>query len=260
MSEEDRHQRIEAVLGYHFRDAAHLDTALRHSSWSNEHPGVGGDNERLEFLGDAVLDLVVGHRLMERYPQLKEGELSVTRAQVVSEAGLAETSARLGLGDFLLLGKGEERSGGRQKPSILADVLEAVVAAVYFDGGYAAAFELVCRLLSSRIETVEFQGFYDYKTRLQEYCQGTLKMTPVYSVLAEVGPDHDKRFVISVTIGHKEWARSIGRSKKEAEQTAANDAHTRLEMLGQARVLREEREAQEAAQAQRAAAEHDKKD
>jgi ribonuclease-3 len=239
--------RLEDLLGYHFRDRVHLETALRHSSWSNEHPGEGtSDNERYEFLGDAVLDLVVGHRLMERYPHLREGELSVTRAQVVSEAGLAETAAKLELGEWMQLGKGEDRGGGRQKPSILADALEAIVAAVYLDGGFAQVFELVVRLLGPRIETVEFKGFYDFKTRLQEYCQGTLKMQPSYSVVAEIGPDHDKRFVVGVTIGSKEWSRQIGRSKKEAEQLAAADAHFRLEAAGPIAVLREEREAQKA--------------
>ncbi|HTJ41361.1 MAG TPA: ribonuclease III [Kofleriaceae bacterium] len=243
MSDDRDLAKLEELLGYTFRDRTHLETALRHSSWSNEHPGTSADNERYEFLGDAVLDLVVGHRLMERYPNLREGELSVTRAQVVSETGLAETAAKLGLGEWLLLGKGEERSGGRQKPSILADALEAIVAAVYFDGGFASAFEIVARLLSPRIETVEFKGFYDFKTRLQEYCQGTLKLAPSYSVVAEIGPDHDKRFVVAVTIGSKEWSRQIGKSKKEAEQLAAADAHFRLEAVGPAAVLREEREA-----------------
>jgi ribonuclease-3 len=247
MSDERDLARLEDLLGYRFRDRVHLETALRHSSWSNEHPGDGAsDNERYEFLGDAVLDLVVGHRLMERYPHLREGELSVTRAQVVSEAGLAETAAKLGLGDWLLLGKGEDKSGGRQKPSILADALEAIVASVYLDGGFAAVFELVARLLAPRIETVEFKGFYDFKTRLQEYCQGVLKLQPSYSVVAELGPDHDKRFVVAVTIGSKEWSRQIGKSKKEAEQLAAADAHFRLEAAGVAAVLREEREAQKA--------------
>jgi ribonuclease III len=171
--------RLEELLGYKFATRAHLETALRHSSWSNEHPTEGaGDNERLEFLGDAVLNLIVSDRLMHRYPQLREGELSVTRAQVVNASGLAEVAAGLALGEWLQLGKGEDRSGGRQKPSILADSFEAVVAAVYLDGGFPAAFELVARLLAPRIETVEFKGFYDFKTRLQEYCQGTLKLVP----------------------------------------------------------------------------------
>lgn len=221
---------LEAMLGYTFRNRGLLEQALRHASWCNEHASERlEDNERLEFLGDAVLDLVVGHKLMTRFPQLREGELSVTRAQVVSEAGLSEVAAQLGIGQWLTLGKGEEKSGGRTKPSILADAFEAILAAVYLDGGFAAAVEMVERLLSSRIETVEFKGFYDFKTRLQETSQARLKATPTYRVVQEIGPDHDKRFVVAVTIADDEWARAVGRSKKEAEQMAAAEAHFRLE-------------------------------
>jgi ribonuclease-3 len=221
---------LEAVLGHTFRERALLEQALRHTSWCNEQQGPRlEDNERLEFLGDAVLDLVVGHQLMTRFPQLREGELSVTRAQVVSEAGLSEVAAQLGLGTWLKLGKGEEKSGGRTKPSILADAFEAILAAVYLDGGFAAAQDMVARLLAQRIETVEFKGFYDFKTRLQETSQARLRATPTYRVVQELGPDHDKRFVVAVTIGDDEWARAVGKSKKEAEQMAAAEAHFRLE-------------------------------
>jgi len=221
---------LEAMLGYAFRDRGLLEQALRHASWCNEHPAERlEDNERFEFLGDAVLDLVVGHKLMTRYPQLREGELSVTRAQVVSEAGLSEVAAQLGLGEWLMLGKGEEKSGGRAKPSILADAFEAILAAVYLDGGFDAAWGIVERLLAQRIETVEFKGFYDFKTRLQETAQARLKATPTYRVVQEIGPDHDKRFVVAVTIGTDEWARAVGKSKKEAEQMAAAEANFRLE-------------------------------
>lgn len=221
---------LEAMLGHAFRDRGLLEQALRHASWCNEHPAERlDDNERLEFLGDAVLDLVVGHKLMTRYPQLREGELSVTRAQVVSEAGLSEVAAQLGLGVWLMLGKGEEKSGGRAKPSILADAFEAILAAVYLDGGFDAAGGIVERLLAPRIETVEFKGFYDFKTRLQETSQARLKATPTYRVVQEIGPDHDKRFVVAVTIGNDEWARAVGKSKKEAEQMAAAEANFRLE-------------------------------
>lgn len=221
---------LEAMLGYTFRDRSRLEQALRHTSWCNEHPAERlEDNERLEFLGDAVLDLVVGHKLMARYPQLREGELSVTRAQVVSEAGLSEVAGQLGIGAWLMLGKGEEKSGGRSKPSILADAFEAILAAVYLDGGFDAAWGIVERLLAQRIETVEFKGFYDFKTRLQETAQARLKATPTYRVVQEIGPDHDKRFVVAVTIGSDEWARAVGKSKKEAEQMAAAEANFRLE-------------------------------
>jgi ribonuclease III len=221
---------LEAMLGYTFRDRSLLEQALRHASWSNEHPAPRlPDNERLEFLGDAVLALIVAHRLMMRYPQIREGELSVTRSQVVSEAGLSEVAGQLGLGDWLVFGKGEEKSGGRNKPSILADAFEAILGAVYLDGGFSAAWEFVGRLLAQRIETVELKGFYDFKTRLQETAQARLRATPTYHVVQELGPDHDKQFVVAVTIGDDEWARAVGKSKKAAEQMAAAEAHFRLE-------------------------------
>jgi ribonuclease-3 len=225
----DDYSELEAVLGYTFRNGELLAQALRHASWCNEQPTPVDDNERLEFLGDAVLDLVVGHRLMTRFPKLREGELSVTRAQVVSEAGLSEVAGALQLGRWLVLGKGEEKSGGRQKPSILADAFEAILAAVYLDGGFAAAEAMVARLLAQRIENVELKNFYDFKTRLQETAQARLKTTPTYRVISELGPDHDKRFVVAVSIGDDEWARAVGRSKKEAEQNAAAEAHFKLE-------------------------------
>jgi ribonuclease III len=224
---------LERVLGYTFRNRELLERALRHASWCNEQPKGQGeqpvDNERLEFLGDAVLALVVGDRLMTRYPQLREGELSITRAQVVSEAGLSDVANTLGIGRWLMLGKGEERSGGRAKPSILADAFEALAGAVFLDGGFDAAQTMANRLLENRIESVELKGFYDFKTRLQETSQARLKATPTYEVVQELGPDHDKRFVVAVKIGDDEWARAVGKSKKEAEQMAAAEAHFRLE-------------------------------
>ena len=224
------YEALEAILGYTFRDRSRLEIALRHTSWANEHAREpGGDNERLEYLGDAVLDLVVGHRLMERFPDLREGQLSVTRAQVVSEAGLAEVGGRLGLGEWIKLGKGEEKSGGRAKPSILADAFEAVVAAVYLDGGFQAAWDLIGRVLHERIDNVEPTGFYDFKTRFQEMALARLKQQPTYRVIAEAGPDHDKRFMVAVVLAGNEWARAEGRSKKEAEQHAAAAAAFKLD-------------------------------
>lgn len=224
---------LEAVLGYTFRDRALLEQALRHASWCNEQNrdpgGKLGDNQRLEFLGDAVLALTVAQRLMTRFPHAHEGDLSVTRAQVVSEEGLSDVARKLGFGDWLMLGKGEEKSGGRAKPKILADAFEAIVAAVYLDGGFQAAWDLVERLLIERINAAEIKNFYDFKTRLQETAQARLKSTPTYRVVQELGPDHDKRFVVAVTIGEEEWARAVGKSKKEAEQMAAAEAHFRLD-------------------------------
>lgn len=221
---------LETVLGYCFVDHELLARALRHPSWCNEQGEPRpDDNERLEFLGDAVLDLVVSHRVMTRYPKAHEGDLSVTRQQLVSEAALSEVSGELGLGQWIMLGKGEEKSGGRVKPKILADMFEALIGAVYLDGGYPCAWEVVDRVLGSRIATVELKNFYDFKTRLQETAQARLKATPTYRVVQEIGPDHDKRFVVAVTIGDEEWARAVGKSKKEAEQMAAAEAHFKIE-------------------------------
>jgi len=221
---------LEAVLGYRFIDRELLAQALRHPSWCNEQPDPRpDDNERLEFLGDAVLDLVVSHRVMTRYPKAHEGDLSVTRQQLVSEAALSEVAGELGMGQYILLGKGEEKSGGRVKPKILADMFEAVIGAVYLDGGFPCAWETLDRVLGSKIATVELKNFYDFKTRLQETAQARLKATPTYRVVQELGPDHDKRFVVAVTIGEDEWARAVGKSKKEAEQMAAAEAHFKIE-------------------------------
>lgn len=213
-------ERLERLLGYRFAHQELLEQALTHRSHANENR-AGTDNEKLEFLGDAVINLVVGHLLMDEFPALSEGELSVTRAQVVSEAGLSELAADLGLGEFLRLGRGEERTGGRHKPSLLADALEAVVAAVYLDGGFDAARDLVHRVLAPRLAALDASGFQDSKTRLQESAQAKLRSTPEYRVVGEAGPDHDKTFEVAVLIRGREWARAAGKSKKEAEQRAA---------------------------------------
>jgi ribonuclease III len=215
-------ERLERLLGYSFARQVLLEQALTHRSYANENRAEAAlDNEKLEFLGDAVLDLVVGHLLMDEYPSMSEGELSVTRAQVVSEAGLSELAADLGLGDFLRLGRGEERTGGRHKPSLLADAFEALVAAVYLDGGFDEARSLVKRLLARRLGGIDSTGFHDFKTRLQESAQAKLKATPEYRVVGEAGPDHDKTFEVAVLIKEREWARAAGKSKKDAEQRAA---------------------------------------
>jgi len=213
---------LEARLGYQFTNRELLATALTHRSYANEHPGLGrSNNEKLEFLGDAVLDLVIGHMLMGKFPEASEGQLSVTRSQVVSEAGLAEVAQELELGEWLFLGRGEELTGGRDKPSLLSDAVEAVVAGVYLDGGFRAAWDLVERLFPERLDNVEVTGYYDHKTRLQERTQALLKTTPDYVVVNERGPDHAKVFEVCVEILGREWARAEGRSKKEAEQRAA---------------------------------------
>jgi ribonuclease III len=217
--------RLESRLGYSFREPQRLESALTHKSYVNENPGWNRpDNERLEFLGDAVVDLVVGHLLMEAQPNRTEGELSKTRAALVSEQGLAEVAGELQLGEWLFLGRGEEQSGGRRKPSVLADACEALVAAVYLDGGFDAAFAVVRRLLGPRVLNASEAGLHDYKTRLQERA-ARKKVHVRYQVVDEKGPDHDKTFEVAANVsdanGQRELARGVGKTKKEAEQRAA---------------------------------------
>jgi ribonuclease III len=222
--DENPYARLETCLAYSFRDRARLESALTHKSYVNENPAWRrADNERLEFLGDAVLDLVVGHLLMEASPTRNEGELSKTRASLVNEQGLAEVAAELGLGEWLFLGRGEEQSGGRRKPSVLADACEALTAAVYLDGGFDAAFEMVRHLFGARVLGVREAGAGDFKTRLQERA-ARRRMQVRYAVTDERGPDHDKTFEIAATIGDREYARGTGKTKKEAEQRAAEMA------------------------------------
>ena len=219
---------LESRIGYTFVDRARLESALTHKSYLNENPSwARGDNERLEFLGDAVLDLVVGHLLMEAQPERNEGELSKTRAAIVNEQGLAEVASELGLGEWLFLGRGEEQSGGRRKPSVLADACEAVIAAVYLDGGFESAFAVVRTLFGARVLDAREAGAGDFKTRLQERA-ARRKLHVRYTVVDERGPDHDKTFEIAASIGDREYARGSGKTKKEAEQRAAEEALRRL--------------------------------
>ncbi|MBI5524439.1 MAG: ribonuclease III [Desulfarculus sp.] len=210
-------------LGYHFHDLGLLEAALRHSSYVHEHPDQAGEsNERMEFLGDAVLELVITQLLFERFPQASEGQLSKARSGVVNEGRLAATAGTLGLGHYLLLGKGEESQNGHQKPSILADALEAVAAAIYLDGGLEAARQVLLNLLGPVAEQAILRApKKDYKTRLQERVQEALHITPRYLLLSAEGPDHDKLFLVSVEIDGQAVATGQGRSKKEAEQHAA---------------------------------------
>jgi ribonuclease III len=196
---------------------------MAHRSWCAETPGTSS-NERLEFLGDAVLGLVVTDHLYRTYPDLPEGELAKVRASVVNSAALAEVAASLNMGEAVLLGKGEDQSGGREKPSILADAMEAVIGAVYLDGGWDAADRLVMTLLEERIEEAAAgPGGHDYKTRLQELAARHYDQLPRY-VLEEEGPDHAKRFFATVSVGGSAEGRGEGRSKKQAEQAAARAA------------------------------------
>jgi ribonuclease-3 len=210
-------------LGWPVSDSEWLVRSLAHRSWVAETPGTES-NERLEFLGDAVLGLVVTDYLFRTYPTLPEGELAKVRASVVNSATLAEVAAAFDVGDALLLGKGEGQSGGREKPSILADAMEALIGAVYLDQGWASATDLVMRLLGDLIEQAAVgPGGQDYKTRLQELCARRFDELPRYQV-ADDGPDHAKRFDASVRVGGTLWGTGQGRSKKQAEQAAARMA------------------------------------
>jgi len=221
---------VAARLGSPFSDLSLLERAMSHRSWCAETTGASS-NERLEFLGDAVLGLVVTDHLFRSYPTQPEGELAKVRASVVNSETLAELAASLDLGDALLLGKGEDASGGREKPSILADAMEAVIGAVYLDGGWAAAAALVMRLLGERIEEAAAgPGGQDYKTRLQELAARRFEQLPQYEVLDD-GPDHAKRFFASVTVAGEVRGRGEGRSKKQAEQGAARQAWENLTAL-----------------------------
>ena len=220
---------IEHQLQYEFRDKSLLVEALRHSSYVNELADSKlRDNERLEFLGDAVLNLIVGHILMHRYPDIKEGELSRSRANLVNESQLAEMARSFDLGAYILLGRGEIQTQGREKNSILADTYEAMVAAVYLDGGFDAAFKIIeanfLKLINEQHLAV---NSYDYKSRLQEMLQVGQGSMPKYSIIREEGPDHDKTFWIELKAVDIETQGS-GKSKKAAEQDAARKA---LEIL-----------------------------
>ena len=227
----ERLKTLEERLGTAFARPELALAALTHKSWVNEHRSEGApDNERLEFLGDAVLNLAVGHRLMERFPQMKEGELTPLRARIVNEEGLSRIARRLGLGELLQLGRGEELSGGREKSSLLANALEAVFAAVYLGVGLEPVMGLVDRHFAEALDGVaQALSRQDYKTKLQEAVQERLKLTPRYQVISETGPDHEKVFEVRVMLGPDVYARATGRSKKDAEQTAAHAALAWLE-------------------------------
>ncbi|NDH76076.1 MAG: ribonuclease III [Actinobacteria bacterium] len=217
---------LEERLGYHFVEPGLLIHALTHRSWCAEHPG-DESNERLEFLGDAVLGVVVTDHLFSAFPDLPEGQLAKARAAVVSSTTLAEVGLELGVGLDLRLGKGEDASGGREKASIVADAVEAVLGAMYLDGGVEPVRRLVLEQLSERIDqAAERPGDKDYKTRLQEVAAHDGFTPPVYA-LTESGPDHHKRFHATVAVGGERLGTGTGTSKKEAEQKAARAAYER---------------------------------
>jgi ribonuclease-3 len=215
---------ISTVLGYEFTDRALLDLALTHTSYSHEDDG-GRGNERLEFLGDAVLDLVVSQILYEVHPEWDEGDLTRTRAGLVNQRSLAEQARNLDLGRFLKLGRTEMRSGGREKDSILANCFEALVGAIYLDGGLAPLEGFVRRVYGSALARDAVRQRRDGKTEFQEWAHARFQHTPCYETVEDSGTDgDDARFAVEVSIGTDVWGRGVGRSKRLAEGAAAAEA------------------------------------
>ena len=213
-------KKFQEVIGYHFHDEKLLRQALTHSSFANEkHLKKHSDNERLEFLGDAVLEIISSEFLYKEYPDKPEGELTKLRASIVCEPTLALCTKDIALGEYLLLGKGEDQTGGRGRKSILSDALEAVIGAIYLDGGFANAKEFIHKYILTDIE--HKQLFYDSKTILQEMVQAQAKGALEYEILKEEGPDHNKTFEVRAMLGKEEVGRGSGRTKKAAEQVAA---------------------------------------
>lgn len=222
-------ERLQERLGYVFGDRAIFLQSLTHTSYGHEFLQEKSlalrDNERLEFLGDAILDVIVSDILLESFPNANEGHLSKMRAAVVNEKTLAEVARSIGLQDYLRLGKGESLTGGNQKPSILSSAFEALIAAIYLDGGFSAVYPVVRHLFAPLfMEEQELMAFYDHKTQLQEIVQARWKVTPTYHLLQTSGPDHAKIFEVEVRMSGKALATATGSSKKEAEQNAARTA------------------------------------
>jgi ribonuclease-3 len=219
-------KKLSETLGYTFKQPELLCQAFHHSSYVNEQTNTNlEDNERLEFLGDAVLGLAISHILMDLFENSEEGELSQFRAILVGEAGLYQVALKLSLGDCLLLGKGEEQTDGREKPSILADTTEALMGALYLDAGFNKTMEIIQRLFSLFLKRVGTREMVqDFKSLLQEYTQQHFKALPEYRLVEETGPDHNKTFRVALALNGRILAEGEGKSKKEAEQTAAKEA------------------------------------
>lgn len=221
---------LEKRLSYSFRNIILLETALTHRSYVNENPQLPViDNERYEFLGDAVLGACVSDLLIKKYPDFSEGVLSKVRAAIVNEKPLAELACKLEIGNCLLLGKGEESSGGRLKESLMANALEAIIAAIYLDSGFAKTKSFLKKLIGHLLSDDSIHSqYFDYKTALQEFCQKKFKTAPVYKIINSCGPDHAKTFEVQLTVADKMMQLGYGRSKKEAEKQAAQKAWEEL--------------------------------
>lgn len=232
VDEEDNLKVLEKELNYSFKDKRFLKTALTHSSYANENKlGIINSNERLEFLGDAILNLIVSQYLYKKYPDYSEGELTKIRAKVVCESSLAYVARKIRVGDYLLLGKGEESTGGRERESILADTTEAIIGAFYMDSDFTTTNKYLLNKFEKDIVKAVANGdlFSDYKTELQEKYQKQANSKIRYSILKEEGPEHDKIFFMDVFLNEKVLGSGKGRNKKEAEQMAAKQA---LSLLG----------------------------
>lgn len=221
--------RFEDIIHYNFKNPELLNEALSHSSYANENRKNRQSNERLEFLGDSVLSIVVAQYLFENYRDFPEGELTKLRAALVCEKTLFGFAQQIDLGEFILLGKGEEHSGGRERPSILADAFEAVIAAIYLDGGLEAARKHILSFIPKNLDVKKKLTFNDYKTMLQEIIQQNPDEKIEYVLTEQSGPDHDKLFVVDVMLNSNVIGKGKGRSKKKAEQMAAKEA---LELMG----------------------------
>jgi ribonuclease-3 len=221
---------LQQILGVAFKDLSLLEQALIHSSYINENPGSAPtSNERLEFLGDAILGSVIAEKLYQDLSPFTEGEMTKLRAALVRRDTLARVARAIRLGDYLYLGRGEEASGGRHKPVNLAGALEAVIAAIYLDQGAATAKDFILRLFNKELQKVVSRGAeVNYKSQLQELIQAREQQTPAYYVIEARGPDHDRRFTVEVRVGDAVLGRGSGRSKKEAETEAARSALARL--------------------------------
>ncbi len=218
---------IEKSLGYQFKNKRQLNKALTHKSFQNEGGDKkGGNNERLEFLGDAILDFVISDLLMKSFPRDPEGSLSKKRASLVNEDHLSQMAKDMGIPDELRLGKGETKTGGNNNPRLLASALEAIIGAIYQDSNIKKTYEIVSNMFEQSLVDIGSSPDYasDYKTRLQERVQKSLHKTPVYELIEETGPDHEKSFLVSVSVDGKVLAQGKGRSKKNAEQNAARKA------------------------------------
>jgi len=220
---------LQNTLGLQFKDPTLLEKALVHSSYINESPSTTISNERLEFLGDAVLGFIIAKELYQRLPQSTEGEMTELRSSLVRGDALSRIAKAISLGDYLYLGKGEEASGGRRKPANLAGAMEAVIAAIFLDQGSSVTRDFLLRLMAKELKKALSQGIEpDYKSQLQELIQARHQQTPTYQVLEAVGPDHDRRFSVEVRVGDTVLGRGSGKSKKLAEIEAARAALDQL--------------------------------